>query len=337
MHSRLHTHQTRHPAIRYGPHHSARASRGRVIQQGERHHLTTTTCASSNKRQAWVDWFRQLVGLRMLQERVLVDVYLRPGPTDERPASQLRIRNEIDRWYDATVHVGSSDRVRDPLFELSYHFLIVTLYRPSPLRAHTDPFKMPLLRKSAERCLELFQAAIDNRLLINNITICQVVVVCVSLIYTLVEYDGDPSNLEIASWRREALFQVDRTEAALAMFSTSYPGAVRYRKAFADLAADIRQTVGTKSAQSPTVMRDKPSQSQQIETVGTANTSLATGPNEQTGNTQLSHGVDQWMLDGWALVTPDLTNNVFEPMDLSDTGMNDLLATLGVDAFGPTF
>lgn len=163
------------------------------------------------------------------------------------------LRNQIDGWWNdtlASVPPSSSSAVRKhgysrhPLFELNYHLFIVNLYRPSRLFAQTLPARLPTLRKSASRAIELYkQLTIDRRIPYNYIQLNNIVVIAISLLYTLDEKEGDSRNVELLSWRLGAMDDISASEVLLSTFCEGWLGVSDFRVAFVRLANTVRAKI----------------------------------------------------------------------------------------------
>jgi hypothetical protein len=100
---------------------------------------------------------------------------------------------------------------------------------------------MPALRKAAGRAIEIYRQLHGERKMAQNyVHLYHIVSLAVALIYSLIESEGDPQNLQLSSWRRGAITEVDMCESLLATFCVAWPGVARFRDAFGSLAADVK-------------------------------------------------------------------------------------------------
>lgn len=195
-------------------------------------------------------FLRHLVLLRRLNGVMLDKMYLaREIPDPEMVFTDLR--NQIDGWWNDTLssvppaHTAlGSGHSRHPLFELNYHLFIVNLYRPSRLFAQTLPARLPTLRKSASRAIELYtQLTIGRRIPYNYVQLNNIVVIAISLLYTLDEKEGDAHNVELLSWRLGAMDDISASEVLLSTFCEGWLGVLDFRVAFGRLANTVRAKI----------------------------------------------------------------------------------------------
>ncbi|WWD07591.1 hypothetical protein V865_005692 [Kwoniella europaea PYCC6329] len=187
------------------------------------------------------EYFRHVVLLRRLNGLVLNEVYLINDSQKAQGEQTLaKLRNQIDDWFHSTPR-SPGDGSYNPFLELCYNLLITSLYRPSPLFSHTHPSRMSRLRKSASRAIDLYgQLYAQKRCAENYVHLFNIVTVSVTLVYTLIEREGDDLNLEISSWCREAVRQMVICERLINDFCKDWPGTAKYREAFKGLANEVK-------------------------------------------------------------------------------------------------
>ncbi|ORY26754.1 hypothetical protein BCR39DRAFT_599621 [Naematelia encephala] len=165
----------------------------------------------------------------------------RPARSRDGDQVLLRLRNQIDDWLQSVPTPPSPGPRYHELFELYYSILLTALYRPSPLFAHTSPRRLPTLRKAASRGIQLYcELHAANRMSQNYVHYHHIVTLSLALVYTLLESEGDPQNLEISSWRRDAVREISDCEQLLSTFCAAWPGSAQFRKAFGDHAAEVK-------------------------------------------------------------------------------------------------
>lgn len=184
-------------------------------------------------------FFRQYVLMRRLHGVMLEKIHLAPEIIDPE-AVLVDLRNRIDDWWTDTVS-SASNEFQHPLLELNYNLFLTNLYRPSRLFAQTPPLRMPLLRSASYRAISLYHDLHSRRRIAQSyIHLYNIVVLAVSMLYTIGEAEGDVRNLDISSWRIKALNNIDATQNLLSTFCTGWPGVNRFRQAFTALAANVK-------------------------------------------------------------------------------------------------
>lgn len=229
-----------------------------------RHNPWLTTTQDST------ELFHTATMLRRLQGMVLNDVYLNGKSQPDPEATLLRLRNHLDNWYHS---MAKNPKTGQPhaYFELGYNIVLVWLYRPSNMCPSTPPHRMPTLRRAAYRAIQLYrEGQEEERQVENYVSYCQLVCMCVTLVYTLLEGEGDPSNLLLIAWRQTALEQVAAAEDSLAKFCANWPGIKRFTQAFDNLAAGLKAKLEEQKPGSPPPMWVLPS---------TTNGTTSTTPN----------------------------------------------------------
>lgn len=162
------------------------------------------------------------------------------SPCSNSSAVFAQLRNQIDTWY-ATVSAIEADWYTETIFELFLNTLLVTLYRPSRLYPQTRPLRLPLLRAAACRGIVLYNSLRrQDRLPPNYVHLNNIVTMGVSLLYAIGEYEGDPDNLQIESWRAQCLVDIASCEDVLNATCEGWPGIKRIRNGFATLAGRMR-------------------------------------------------------------------------------------------------
>lgn len=278
-----------------------------------------TACAT--RLQSYLDpaeWFAHAMAMRRLSGIILDEVYLAPrlGDLEERELTLARIHNLVDDWYDGIPRDAAGECV--PLFELYYNVLLTNLHRPSPLCTSTQALRMVSLRRTAYRTIELYRAVRAQRGLAENyVHLANIVTVAVTVVYTLLEADGNPRNLALRAWRREAFAQVDVCEQLLANFCINWPGVSRFCSAFNVLANEVRGKLGGQPAPPPAVWPLVAPQQTQV-----------SGFSDTGTSPQFS---DQGQWDAWA--APALLTEADMQMALSGIGVDALLASVGLNVF----
>ncbi|WOO85473.1 Protein STB5 [Vanrija pseudolonga] len=236
--------------------------------------LPKLCCSGGHKRlylhMDSTELFHTATMLRRLQGMVLNDVYLNGKSQPDPEATLLRLRNHLDNWYHS---MAKNPKTGQPhaYFELGYNIVLVWLYRPSNMCPSTPPHRMPTLRRAAYRAIQLYrEGQEEERQVENYVSYCQLVCMCVTLVYTLLEGEGDPSNLLLIAWRQTALEQVAAAEDSLAKFCANWPGIKRFTRAFDNLAAGLKARLEEQKPGSPPPMWVLPS---------TTNGTTSTTPN----------------------------------------------------------
>lgn len=159
--------------------------------------------------------------------------------SDDGLSTLAELRNSIDTWWDELT----ADHIiqRHPYLEVNYHLLLIRLYSPSPAVPHTPACRMPSIRYSAWRVIELYgEGGQDYKVRRNHVTFAHIVFACVALLYSLAEGEGDRSNLDLWRWRRLALRQISAAELLLKSFCPRPESSQRYFDAYATLTADLK-------------------------------------------------------------------------------------------------
>lgn len=180
--------------------------------------------------------------LRRLHGIMLERIYLAEEVKD--PESLLvDLRNQIDDWFADTIpiHLDGAASLPHPFFEVQYNICLTNLYRPSRLSASTPPLRLPLLRTTSARAITLYQDLLLRRRVARSYThLYNIVVLGVSMLYALGESEGDVRNLEISSWRSQALKDIDAVQNLLVAYCEGWSGVSRYQETFATLAGSMR-------------------------------------------------------------------------------------------------
>ncbi|WVQ78314.1 hypothetical protein IAT38_000399 [Cryptococcus sp. DSM 104549] len=292
--------------------------------------IITTSLPSTSS----IEFFRHIVLLRRLDGIVLHEVYLFPARDADPDITLTRIRNEIDSWNDS-IPVSTSNRGYWPL-ELGYHQLICKLYRPSPLFAHTHPSRMTTLRRSSYRVIEMYRSLqAEQRVPQNYVHLHMIITASVALIYTLLESEGDPQNLHLAAWRRQALQEVGNCEELLGNFAVCWPGVSKFREAFSHLADDVKVRLRD-SVQPTTAAQWAAPPPAQV--VGPTNTEeLPVYPTlpefSPTWAWDMASWDEAWMMPDVEVqeVTPDAALHM---NSVSGMGIDELLLSIGLGGFG---
>ncbi|KAK8850767.1 hypothetical protein IAR55_004687 [Kwoniella newhampshirensis] len=192
-----------------------------------------------------VTMFRQTVLLRRLQGLVSSELHFpTTNSSEEAEKTFVRIRNEIDTWYDdlpASYPSATWSACKHPYLVVNYHLLLVRLYSPSPLMPRPTHAGLSVLRQSAFRVIEMYGAGHEGyRMRQNFITVSHIVLACTALVYTLTEGEGDPLHWGLRKWRLSALQQIEAAQKLLANFCCHLTYATRYTEAFAQLTSDLQ-------------------------------------------------------------------------------------------------
>ncbi|KAL1413828.1 hypothetical protein Q8F55_001612 [Vanrija albida] len=184
-----------------------------------------------------VDYFAIVVRGRQVAGFVAEAVYL--APQGDARETQQRIHALADDWY-ASIPRDEAGGVL-PFFELCYHALQVNIYRPSPLAPATEASRMPILRRHAYTGFGL-QTTLTAKGsdAANTLQFLSMINLAATLIYTILEADGDPRNLDSAVWRQDALAQTAEVEELVARYCEHTPGGIRFRAAFSGCANQVR-------------------------------------------------------------------------------------------------
>ncbi|KAL1413830.1 hypothetical protein Q8F55_001614 [Vanrija albida] len=280
-------------------------------------------------------YFHQTMRMRKISGIILTQVYLSPPPDvgEDREQVLATIHNMIDDWYSAIPRDSKGECYA--WFELFYNILMTNLYRPSSLFHNTHPLRMTALRRTAYRAIQLFKVLQSDRGLAENLVhLSSIVTAAVTLIYTLLEAEGDPRNLALNAWKREALSQVLETEQLLAGFCANWVGVQRFYDAYHTLANEVRTKVGAQPE--PDAMHWTASTA--ASTLSLLPSSMSLTPQVQVGmlpsggaaasgpSPQLS---DQGLWDAWT--GPALLSDAELQMALPGLGMDALLASVGLD------
>ncbi|OCF58735.1 hypothetical protein L486_03225 [Kwoniella mangroviensis CBS 10435] len=314
------------------------------------------------------EYFRHVVLLRRLNGHVLNEVYLINDAQKAQGEQTLaKLRNQIDDWFHSTPR-SPEDGSYNPFLKLCYNLLITALYRPSPLFSHTHPSRMSRLRKSASRAIDLYgQLYAQKRCAENYVHLFNIVTVSVTLVYTLIEREGDDLNLEISSWCREAVRQMVTCEKLINDFCKDWPGTAKYREAFNALANEVKTKMKHSSPSTGTETDDRsPMQAQSqpldipFDPFVQANTQTPQIPQDITISTHIPVSgtsatstsglalsptlfeglVDTALWNQWTLqdngivgqVDPERTEDPLG-INMSGVGIDALLASVGLSAF----
>ncbi|KAL1413834.1 hypothetical protein Q8F55_001618 [Vanrija albida] len=289
-------------------------------------------------------FFYHGVAYRRLCGRILEQVYLFPTK-DPTEAEQVlsNLHNHLDKWFRAAPM--NEEGGTAVLFELYHNILLTSLYRPSPLFNSTHPMRMSGLRRSAWKSVKLYRKLQqDNELMENWVHFSNIVTVSTTLIYTLLEAEGDDRNLQLSSWRRDARDQVDFCEQLIGGFCAFWPGVTRFAEAFHLLAEGVRAKVGSAdtfeqdlwvtpqvasagvpstsamAAAAPHILAIQASESTSASGSGTF-----AGPSPQFS--------DQALWDSWTV--PDLVTDeqVAQMASVQGMGLDALFASVGLNLF----
>lgn len=254
-----------------------------------------------------------MITFRRLQGVVLDKAFLTPCPNPDAVFASLR--NQIDSWY-ASVSCVVGNQYSETLFELFLNILLVTLYRPSRLYLQTRPARLPLLRAAACRGVVLYHSLRrQDRLPPNYVHLNIIVTMGVSLLYAIGEYEGDPDNLEIDSWRAKCLVDIKSCESILNAICEGWPGIHRFRAGFATLAGRMRARL-----ERPVAYSTDPSPSAPI----TASSSTAV-PQEAAPMADAGFDPDSWV---WGdLANPEPSLDLQQAFSSSD--MDAVMASFG--------
>lgn len=287
-------------------------------------------------------FFHHTIKMRKISGIILSQVYLSPPPDVDENREQVlaNIHNMIDDWYGDIPRDSKGELFA--WFELFYNILLTNLYRPSSLFNNTHPLRMTALRRTAYRAIQLFKVLQSDRGVAENLVhLSSIVTAAVTLVYTLLEAEGDPRNLALNAWKREALSQVLETEQLLAGFCANWVGVQRFYEAYHTLANEVRTKVGA---------QPEGDQSARWTTAGTTPStlpstmlpgSMSLTPQVQMGTLPMSgqpHAVasgpspqlsDQGLWDAWS--GPALLSDAELQMALPGLGMDALLASVGLD------
>jgi hypothetical protein len=283
-----------------------------------------------------------MVLVRRMNGIVLHEVYLgAPGRNGDEVLA--RVRNQLDDWFHSVPRPPPPGPAHHLFFELYYNVCLTTLYRPSPLFAHTHPMRMPALRKAAGRAIELYrQLHAERKMAQNYVHLYHIVSLAVALIYTLIESEGDPQNLQLSSWRREAVREVDVCENLLATFCVAWPGVSKFRDAFATLAADVKAKIAVPDQPAPTAPQQlqtwcAPAQLLSNTTTTAPDISLAQQILHPSPTTS-QDAADQALWDSWTTPNPFATTADYQTLDVNvaGVGMDALLASVGLSGFDTT-
>ena len=177
--------------------------------------------------------------MRRLHGVMLEKIHLAPEISDPEVVL-VDLRNRIDDWWTDTIS-SASNGFQHPILELNYNLFLTNLYRPSRLFAQTPPLRMPLLRSASYRAISLYLDLHSRRRIAQSyIHLYNIVVLAVSMLYTIGEAEGDNRNFDISSWRTKALSDIEATQSLLSTFCTGWPGVNRFRQAFTALAANVK-------------------------------------------------------------------------------------------------
>lgn len=283
-----------------------------------------------------------MVLVRRMNGIVLHEIYLgAPGRNGDEVLA--RVRNQLDDWFHSVPRPPPPGPAHHLFFELYYNICLTTLYRPSPLFAHTHPMRMPALRKASGRAIELYrQLHAERKMAQNYVHLYHIVSLAVALIYTLIESEGDPQNLQLSSWRREAVREVDVCENLLATFCVAWPGVSKFRDAFATLAADVKARIAVPDQPAPAAP-------QQLQTwcapAQLLSNTTTTGPDISLAQ-QILHpspttsqdAADQALWDSWTTPNPFATTTEYQTLDVNvaGVGMDALFASVGLSGFDTT-
>lgn len=293
-------------------------------------------------------FFHHGVAYRRLCGLILEQVYLSPTK-DPAEAEQVlsNLHNHLDKWFRA-VPLNEHGET-SVLFELYRNILLTSLYRPSPLFNSTHPMRMSGLRRSAWKSVKLYRKLQHgNELMENWVHFSNIVTVSTTLIYTLLEAEGDDRNLQLSSWRREALAQVDSCEELLGSFCAFWPGVTRFAEAFHLLAEGVRTKIGDADSS------EEPNLWVTPQTTSQTNTSLpnprsvtpsapqilalqATEPGFHTGTGTFAgpspQFSDQALWDSWTVPDLIMDEQVAQMPSVQGMGLDALFASVGLNLF----
>jgi hypothetical protein len=134
--------------------------------------------------------------------------------------------------------------------DLTALLYLMALYRPSPGYPYMDRDRFAILRKEATRCVTLYRELIDaQRAAFNLLYLLQVYTACTTLLYSLVEMDGEPSNMASREWREETVRLVGVCLDLLDAFQAGWPGTEAYRQQFIAQSVKLVEKCEAASAQ----------------------------------------------------------------------------------------
>ncbi|KAL1405567.1 Rac GTPase-activating protein BCR/ABR [Vanrija albida] len=308
-------------------------------------------CCSGGPKQLYLhmdstELFHTCTMLRRLQGMVLNDVYHNGKSQPDPEATLLRLRNHLDNWYHSMTRNPKTGQPH-AYFELGYNIVLVWLYRPSPMCPSTPPHRMPTLRRAAYRAIQLYREGQElERQVENYVSYCQLVCMCVTLVYTLLEGEGDPSNLLLIAWRQTALEQVAAAEDSLAKFCSNWPGIQRFTKAFNTMAAGLRAKLEDQKPGSPPPMWVLPSTTNGTTTSTTPNSNVTPGghstftpptvPGVQSLDTLLPINMNEYgeYCETWAGLVTAAPPPLDDSYQLQNPGLDELFSTVGF-SLGP--
>ncbi|KAI5474683.1 hypothetical protein MNV49_002678, partial [Pseudohyphozyma bogoriensis] len=184
-----------------------------------------------------------IIRMRQIGALIQREVYRTPPkemPLAEREEVLVRLRRQLDEWYEATPQGQTSGRgvfSRLSYFSLWHNIFISALYRPSPLLPKITRARLQVLRASSTRTIELFwELHGDKRLVSNHINLQHMFISCIGLLFCLCEYDGDEQNALSPTWRADAVERLQSCSNLLSSFSTGWPATKKFQKTFDSLA-----------------------------------------------------------------------------------------------------
>jgi hypothetical protein len=126
----------------------------------------------------------------------------------------------------------------------------MALYRPSPGYPYMNRDRFTILRTEAINAVTLFRDLIDaHRIAFNLVYLMQVFTACTTLLYCLVEKEGDPANMASRAWREETVRLVGVCLDLLDTFQAGWPGTDAYRAQFIALSVKLVENCEAANAQ----------------------------------------------------------------------------------------
>lgn len=211
---------------------------------------------------------KHVIGYRRLMGKVLTELYSVNSKKNRLPEADRRaiirdLHAEIDDWIvgapvsDPTAMLSAKNAPRvnhRNWWQILYHQLLASLYRPSPLCPTTTPDTLRALYDASSRCVDLYVDMCSvNKTSFHLLQIIALFVSCISLLCCLCECDarmrgvaqepqeecnlaelglGRYSGPDDPAWANEIRTRVAQCHNLFDVFGHKLPASARYRDTF---------------------------------------------------------------------------------------------------------
>lgn len=210
----------------------------------------------------WV--LKHVIGYRRLMGKVLTELYSVNNKNNRLPEADRRaiirdLHTEIDDWIVGAPVANPKDSERYRAnhrhwWQILYHQLLASLYRPSPLCPTTTPETLRALYDASSHCVDLYiDMCAVNKTSFHLLQIIGLFVSCISLLCCLCECDarmrgvahepqeassraelglGRYSGPDDPAWATEIRTRVAQCHNLFDVFGHKLPASARYRDTF---------------------------------------------------------------------------------------------------------